>query len=544
MTGSRTPSSAARDRGHGPGWVLFAALLCAVGFVARGRAAALPAAEMFRSFPSEDGYLMLTVARNIALGSGMTSAAGTLPTNGVQPLVTLLQASAFWLVDGDRVAGVRLLLVLYASVAALTALLIYRLGLRLLGTTEQARRASLIGAAAWIASPVALFRTMDMLETGLYAAAVVVVFLSFDRGHVDCRAPWAWRRCAAFGALLGIAFWVRNDAVFLMLAAGLAHLATAGRRVTLRRRFTEATAMAGSAFAVCSPWLLYNVLQFGNVMPGSGLIHFGAVNPTANLRAAAVALFEQATLVASFEFSPLQHRGAFVALCAALLLGAAAAAGREASRHRRDGSLAPLRLMVILFGAGLMVFYLLLFDAPYFLRRYLFPLSPFLALHWGDAGVRAWHRLIASRWRVAGPALLLLLLGNFSLRDGLATAAPRQQGSRFRAVQWVEAHVSQTTWVGAFQSGTLGFFHDRTLNLDGKLNAEARRAVEEGRHQAYVVDSPVQFVLDWASLLEPWARADPALSRNFEWIVRDIPGNFAVLGRRAVSRTANPRSGG
>ena len=51
------------------------------------------------------------------------------------------------------------------------------------------------------------------------------------------------------------------------------------------------------------------------------------------------------------------------------------------------------------------------------------------------------------------------------MRDGLLVRGPWRGGPLFRNVDWVESHVSAETWVGAFQSGTLGFFHDRRLVL-------------------------------------------------------------------------------
>jgi len=508
---------------------IFAACLFLLGLFARLRAVAFPDAEMFRSFPSEDGYLMLTVARNLALGRGLTSAAGTLPTNGVQPLATLLQAACFWLVGGDRAAAVRFLIVFSTAIAAATVFLVDRLGREVLGPGDGARAASRLGACVWFTSPLVLSHSMNMLETGLYTAAVVMVALLFARGHA-AGSPWPWPRCLALGVLLGVSFWARNDAVFLMAAAGLAHLATAGGGTSLRRRLAEAAAMAVAAAAVSLPWLLYNLLRFGSIVPTSGYVHLRTGELAANLGAATVALFEQATLVASFEFDPVQHRGWFVAVCG---LGLALIAARTALRRRTwDPRRGPVMLMASLFTAGLLAFYVPFFDAPYFLRRYLFPLSPFFALGWGALVFGLWTRLSASRARLALPLLASLLLGNFVLRDGLLVRGPWRGGPLFRNVDWVESHVSAETWVGAFQSGTLGFFHDRTINLDGKVNPEAMSAIRKRRHQAYVLESPIQFVVDWASILEPWWRSDPALGRHFQWVLRDPGDNFAVLGRR------------
>ena len=227
----------------------------------------------------------------------------------------------------------------------------------------------------------------------------------------------------------------------------------------------------------------------------------------------------------------MQHWVSFAAGCAVILaLGQAAVAillRRPWNRVREA-----VILMPALFAAGLLIFYVLFFDAPHFLRRYLLPLSPFLALFWGAVALRIWRRLATSRLRFAGPVLLLLLVAHLFSRSSITVSPPWGNQAFFRSVEWVESNLSEDTWVGAFQSGTLGFFHDRTINLDGKINPQALAAIRSGRQQAYVVDSPVQFVVDWASIVEPWSRSTPVVRQHFDWVVIDAEHNFAVLGRR------------
>ncbi len=54
---------------------------------------------------TEDGYLMLTIARNMAIGLGMSVSEGTIHSNGVQPLATFLFTLPYLLTGGDKVAG-------------------------------------------------------------------------------------------------------------------------------------------------------------------------------------------------------------------------------------------------------------------------------------------------------------------------------------------------------------------------------------------------------------------------------------------------------
>ena len=62
-----------------------------------------PALSQF--FITEDGYLMLTIARNMAIGLGMSVSEGTIPTNGVQPLTTFLFTLPYLLTSGDKTAS-------------------------------------------------------------------------------------------------------------------------------------------------------------------------------------------------------------------------------------------------------------------------------------------------------------------------------------------------------------------------------------------------------------------------------------------------------
>jgi hypothetical protein len=101
----------------------------------------------------------------------------------------------------------------------------------------------------------------------------------------------------------------------------------------------------------------------------------------------------------------------------------------------------------------------------------------------------------------------------------------------------VNANVPNDVWVGAPQSGTLGYFHDRTLNLDGKVNPLALEALKERRRGEYIVESNAEYLVDWESLAWPLPAkfltiGDPVVARAFEVVVDDPSLNLAVLRRR------------
>ncbi|MEN8184566.1 MAG: glycosyltransferase family 39 protein, partial [Myxococcota bacterium] len=236
-----------------PGWLI--AALFAIGFGSKLHGV-VSEETLFTRFPSEDGYLMMTIARNLATGLGMTTAAGTLPTNGTQPLSMLLFSGAFALVGGDRFLGVQLILVLELLIASLTALALFLLGRRVLAGRAYADLAAALAAAVWYSSTLNLRFSMNCLETGLYALAVLVV----ARVTLSLDDRTSWRQMAGFGLLLGVVFWVRNDAIFLIAAAAAVTVGMGGPRTRSRilGRAARMGVACAAAFLVALPWLLYN----------------------------------------------------------------------------------------------------------------------------------------------------------------------------------------------------------------------------------------------------------------------------------------------
>jgi hypothetical protein len=100
-----------------------------------------------------------------------------------------------------------------------------------------------------------------------------------------------------------------------------------------------------------------------------------------------------------------------------------------------------------------------------------------------------------------------------------------------QVVDWVEENVSDETWVGAVQTGTLGYWHDRTINLDGKVNPEALEARRTIGHVLfYVIDSEIDYIADWAGL-ENWVLMEEEFGEAFEVLLKDEVLDLSVLRR-------------
>jgi hypothetical protein len=518
-------SPVVKERGF-PGLIL-TLILC--GALSRAAPLVDDGGRLLRQFPSEDGYLMLTISRNIALGLGMTTAAGTIPTNGTQPLVTLLWAFVFWMTGGDRTAGVAIALVLQLLIASLGAYCLYRLGQRLLVRRPQGSRIAALAAATWYATVLPVMHSMNCLETGTYALLVVVLVRAYlGSPGSDPTAPWPARRSILLGLLLGGTLWVRIDAVLLLAVACLARalITDGGRLRPTASSLVASLIMTVTATVVVSPWLMHNRLSFGSIMPISGTARLHRARFAESIGQVLVNLTEYVLVVLPVP-ERFEENSAVILASTLVLAGVGFLVLRAWGRSSPD-----MRLFLWLtagFATTLSAYYGLFFGAGYFGSRYLFPASPLIAILCAIACLHGWRRsrLEQSRWASALAGFALIGLVTY---PNLRLYQKGRDHLHFQVVEWVQANVPEEVWVGAPQSGTLGFFHDRTINLDGKVNPDALRAAMRNELPRYVVGMPIRFLVDWKGIAR-WSEL-PGIRSHFELIVDDDRRNLAVLKRK------------
>lgn len=540
MTSRRTPSSPSGSRWSSPFLWLVLAFAC-VGLLSRIAPLLNRDGRLLRQFPTEDGYLMLTIARNLALGRGMSTASGEVPTNGTQPLFNFIEAAGFFLVGGDRDLGVAIALVIQVVLSCVCAYGIYLLIRQTLRERpEIARRAALLGASAWFASPIVIPNTMNCLETGLYGTTIVYSLLLWQRTWLSRRSD-STNVAGALrtGCLLGIAFWARIDAVFLIATLTTLHLVTGlwCERESWRHRFVESLIMGGTSVVIAAPWLIHNQMRFGSPMPISGVAQSHEATFASNLAEVPSKLVEYFSV-----FVPIPQRlealPGFLALELAIVLsylGVVAWAWRHMNRDERT-SLAAIGGVSLLFAS----YYGLWFGAPHFVARYLFPISVTGAICTSVMVVSTYDSFpFGAKLRrvlsvtIATTALLLVVGLNVRLY------VLGKGHMHFQVVEYVEEHVGQDEWVAAIQTGTLGFFHDRTINLDGKVNPDALRMLLAGKTPEYVIDArfgsdarPIQWLVDWVAIAS-WVEEEP-LASHFELVTKDFERNLGVLRRKSA----------
>lgn len=130
--------------------------------------------------------------------------------------------------------------------------------------------------------------------------------------------------------------------------------------------------------------------------------------------------------------------------------------------------------------------------------------------------------------RLGVPAAAALLIIGLNVRQYLRM----QRHLHFQCVEWVADNVAPDTWIGAVQTGTIGFFHDRTINLDGKVNPFALQHQLSRTVPSYVVEeTDITYIVDWFGLAGTWIEMPP-LDTQFEIIVADKDANLSVMRRK------------
>ena len=483
-----------------------------------------PPDDLARTLPVEDAFYALSVAREAATQGGITID-GQTRTTGFQPLWVALNVPVYALVGGDRIDGLRL------SQLLSTLLWLAFAGLLALQARDLARRHGLEGPMATAAAAIVALGSVSVLrlfrnglETGLLLVLLATAVIVLDRW-----TTWSARRIVLAGVLLGALAWARLDAAVFALAFGAVML--------WRDRRGAVAPLAACALAalLLVPWLAYSVALDGSPMPSGGRSQAGAYDVVHNLDSALRA-------VGAWTLAPVLRVGMHpqpVPYTEILALGGIALTTLAVVSVRRGPrrSIGSATVALALYAAFLVGWYTLMFGSWWFLDRYLAPLL-LVAVPWLACALERLGR----RWSL--PALSgVVLVANVPVLAVLLTAphwpppwwtSPTSNLGTHPNLNYelqyaqTRALVRDECRVGAYESGTLGYFREGVVNLDGKVNSAALRARLAERSAEYARRAGVDVMVDIPTY--GWARSGwrpmADLGRYKVWV---RPGREACL---------------
>jgi hypothetical protein len=171
----------------------------------------------------------------------------------------------------------------------------------------------------------------------------------------------------------------------------------------------------------------------------------------------------------------------------------------------------------------LVVWYVLSSWATHFYSRYFCAITLISALVTGFLLSQVCERIPKM-----APAIAVGLTVPILLAIGLAYSGRVLAGNTMysQQLQLVREHVPTAEWVGAGQSGTLGYFRDHTLNLDGKVNAEA--LLYQNNMWVFLEKRSVRWLCDWPGYATRYLGPEPPVHG---WRLVATKGDFQLYRR-------------
>jgi hypothetical protein len=502
--------------------------------------------DNFMSRPfQEDAFYSLSVARSLAEGTGI-SVDGMQPTNGVQPLICFLYAPLFMMAGGDLHLALRMVMLLQVIILAGAVFAIAWFATTLLRSDQWKREIFWLTAMLVTWSYMLTNGMLNGLETGL-AVAMVYTSAAYYNTRIASEKGNGIGRFFILGLLLGVGVLTRIDIGFFVAAILLAHLIRAhllysklpGRErfAALGRTVVECFIIGATAVVVSLPWWIYNVLTFGSLVPISGQAQqMLFLDPLNNLEITGGVLLDSIMVLVN---TPRIHGVTIPGVGPALFLLALAAiiiATRSGGIVRRAAAgwknvwNAGAGASILIFGIALMIYYIFFFGAPHFIVRYLLPFRvlivlgviSFLALLWRESGERRGLR--------GGLIVLLVAMSAVSIYGMSWNFIDHYTNLYIFPARWISENVKDGERVGMFQSGTTGFLHPATVvNLDGKVNVGALRALQRGGIATYVDSLRFDYLIDWEVFMAPVV-GDPAVGGHYR-AIDTLEGEFIIWKR-------------
>ena len=471
-----------------PRWIPYALVAAALGFLSIFFLAA-PIQRVLTVIPDDSAYYF-KIAANAGAGRGLTFD-GINRTNGFQPLWLYLLVPLYGTIHRSPETMYRIVLILQALLLAGAALLLNAALARFVS-----RRAALLGLVLYVF--LVFVPAANGMESAILVLFLVTAFSVGWKARVfDGGGP---AREFLFGMLLGLVVLSRLDMVFVpvaVIAAGLAEalFAPEKRRTLLARSILILT----GTVLVVAPYLAYNRLSFGDIMPINGMLKSSFPHPSPS----------------GFALRALGKKGwVSLLLCAAYLVWFAsrslaagrrgrAPAGPDARRYGRAAMAVMACAILMHFVHTVLFMKWAVFSwhyIPYALIGAVIVCEPADRLKWEEGG----RRLRVLYWILVA---VIVAGGSAAVARNASQRLDRNwRPVAYAAAVWARENTPADAVFGMKDAGDFGYFSERSvINLDGVVNnLEYQAALRERSLAAYLAIHRVGYIVQHAF----WDRPD------------------------------------
>jgi len=453
-------------------------LIIAISFLARLYVALSPIDALITKTMQDDAFIGISVARNIALGKGITYN-GVDKTNGFQPLWVFTIAPIYLFFNG--VDALHAILVFASFLEVLSIILIFKISQKFLSDNL-----SLIVTALYGLNPFVIFQTIGGIDVVLSVFFVLLAFYYYNLKN---------RRELVLGLILGLAIFTRMDNIFLLLSFVFHNFWINRKNLFLAMK--KSLLIIIPAIIVVSPWFLWSFINFGKIIPSSSEGSFVSYHYS----------FRDIPLFSVLENNIMKTAGTILHLfgitgetlsISSIILTLFIFSCFVLS-YKDLKKMLPILLFAI-FLSMFYIFYLWRIHVRYFL-----PIFPFVSL----VCVTGINNAVSKYPKIKAMAFFAIfaVLFSYIIFNGFEQwrrGYYNWQYEMYEGTKWIRENTEKSDVIGSLYSGTNIYFSERkVINLDGLLNSEAGDAIKEKRLYSYMKERGVKYWVDLVFVPEP-----------------------------------------
>ena len=476
---------------------------------------------------SEDGFYPMTVGWNFS-AYGKFIYNGNIETAGVQPLSVFIYAAVAAIIqkcNGDKILFIRSILLLGLVYYFIFLILIRRLIADLYSPPPGIFLFE-IADVLLLSNPFLFKMFTNGLETGLYFDMILLVMISSLR--FTKAQQQSYFNKLSFGLLLGLACLCRIDFIIPMVTfLGIVMMKQRGR---LKDYAVPIALMA----AIVLPWFLWVYHVSGSLMPSSGRAQMADLTSTYYhkiddrcIRMISV-LANHCTLWVANTYLPWAN-AALIILCVVVGLLFLKTRNNKIKMNACHKTTFAIWFFCFL---SLAVIYPLLLKAVFFYSRYTAPLLIFVLI---IISVRL-SIYLQTHSKLRG--LLIIFPLHFILMCLLLLKSPDSLYAV--AAGFIKNEFFQDARIGCWQSGTVGFFNDNVINLDGKVNSETISYLKSKQMDLYLDKKNIQILFDFPLNFNAFS-SNSYLRDNWRICEKTIPEYWCYQRKNRLN--SMPRSG-
>ena len=436
---------------------------------------------------TEDGYYMLTVSWNIARGKGFTYNYD-IKTSGVQPLATLVYSVPAFIVQkfgGDKYDFTRAVLILSSILQIIFAFCIYLLACEI---SDQPVKGLyfLFSVCVVLFNFKVILIFSNGLETGLYLVLLSIFFLYWLKFKED---QSGFIHLLGLGLLSGLLLLCRLDSAVILLTFYVLLLHSG------RIKFSRLILIILIALIVYSPWQIYIWDVTGNILQSS-----------ARSQTSLLPFFDFQNKVDQYFTSLLQHLTPFLYTgniliwlmipLGILYLALFYAVYKKYNLKIVSASSVKIFKMIMISLLVLIIIYFFFSSASYFYIRYLalimilsFPIFVVVLAQ------------IYTKFRIVRTTSVIIIITIFIIQALLYMHSGKSISKFSVRAGFVKNNFSEDVRAAAFQTGVAGYLCENIINLDGKMDNDALKSIENDNIEIYIDKMNVEVLVEWKDFI-------------------------------------------